>query len=112
MPDLRIKANKHFKLQLVYKDADGFVVDITGASARLMAGRGILSDVLLDVSATIDGPNGVMVFDFLPEMTQDIIPVNQTEETLLFDVDLTLVDGTVLPILDGRIILKKSIVRE
>lgn len=111
MSDLRIKANKDFSLKLVYKDMDGFVVDITGATARLMARRSLSSNALIDITAIIDGPAGEIVFPFKPEDTADIL-TTQEEEILQFDVDL-IHDGKTLPILqDGRIFLRKSAVRD
>lgn len=110
MSNLYIKAGKNYTLKLVYKDCDGFIVDITGASARIMMRRSMASDALVDVSANIDGPAGEIVFEFEPSDTANVLG-DSVEDKLLYDVSLTLNDGKEFIILEGVALIRQSITR-
>lgn len=109
MVTLTIKAGKHYTLKLVYKDADGVIIPLTGASAVLTARKSIYSAVAFSKAAVIDEPNGIMTFTLVPADTVNLL-TNTDREEYLFDVELTF-NSQQQVILDGEIVLKQPITR-
>jgi hypothetical protein len=111
MSDLEIKAGKDYALKLIYKDSDGIVIDITGASARMMVRRSMYATVDITKTATIDGPLGEIVFDFVPADTTSLLS-NINEENYVYDVELSLADTRKFIILTGELVIKQSVTRD
>lgn len=111
MSNLYLKANKDNYIELTYKDCDGFVIDITGASARMMMRRSMYSDPIIDVTASIIGNTGSIIFDLSPSDTAGILDA-YPEEKLIYDVELTLANGKKRVILEGVATLRESVTRD
>lgn len=111
MANLYIKAGKNYTLKLVYKDCDGFVVNITGASAKLVMRKSMYSDLLVSVDAMIDGPTGEIVFEVEPSHTLNILGDN-IEDKLLYEANLTLQNGKEICVLEGIALVRQSLDRD
>lgn len=110
MADITIKQGTDYPFVLIYKDATKTPIDITGASARIMVRKTLYSTAIIDLLATIDGPNGKMTFNFIPSHTDSLLN-NESEIRYIFDGILTLLDGTVVPLPEGKFIVKQRITR-
>ncbi len=111
MITFKVKAGKNSQIKLVYKDQYGYVIDITGATAVLVAREGFYTSVLVEVVGTIIGAEGQITFDFVPSDTADVL-VDKVEKRLLCDVELTLSTGEKLDLFDEvELLVKQSAVR-
>ena len=110
MVDFTIKAGQDKILKLVYKDSAGNFIDLTGASARMMARKGAYVAPVLDVAAIVVGVLGEITFAFVPADTETIL-TNTKSEKYLYDVELTKVSGEVLCILEGEVTITQPITR-
>ena len=100
MTQLAIKAGKNSTVKLVYRDADGIIIDLTGATARLVARQGFYTDVLLEKAAVIDGANGEIKFNFIPSDTANILENEQEKRILKCDVELTKANGDIVDLFE------------
>ncbi|AYA64323.1 hypothetical protein [Alteromonas sp. RKMC-009] len=103
--------DSHYQLRLVYTDADGTPVDITGATATMVLRNTIESAALVTTSATIDGPTGTIEFTIPPEDTSTLIDAKRPERKLLAGAMLYLPDDLSIPLFNTTVLAKKNIVR-
>jgi len=110
MSRLTITADNHYILKLVYKDGDGFPVDLSGASAKFVLRRSMYSPVLIERGAVISGPEGEIKIALVPADTADVLD-NVLEETFIYGVQLIQSDGIKTNIVDGEAVIQQNIVR-
>lgn len=110
MSRLTITADNHYILKLVYKDSDGFPVNLSGATAKFVLRRSMYSPVLITRDATINGASGEITVTVVPADTANILD-NVLEETFIYGVQLTQADGTKTNIVDGEAVIQQNIVR-
>jgi len=111
MTDITIVAGDDYILTLVYKDNAGVIIDITGASARMMVRKSYYTAPVITKAATIDGPLGEMVFDFDPADTNTLV-TSLGEQTFLYDVELTEASTDITTVLSGNFIVKQAVTRD
>lgn len=112
MTDITLKAGKGNKIQLTYKDSAGVPIDITGATARMMARNSMYSAVVVTKAATISAPaTGVILFDFVAADTNSILTTTK-EERFIYDIELTLSGEEPTIILSGTLILQQAVTRD
>ena len=111
MTNFTINEGKNKTLKLTYKDSAGNIINITGASARMMARKGAYGTPVFDVNAVITGAAGEITFLFVPVDTAGIL-TDTRQEVYDYDVELTLVSGEKFPILDGEVTIKQPITRD
>jgi hypothetical protein len=111
MNTFKVKAGKNSQIKLVYKDQFGHIIDITGATALLVAREGFYTSILVQVAGSIVGASGEITFDFVPADTANVL-VDKVEKRLLCDVELTLATGEKLDLFDEvELLVKQSAVR-
>ncbi len=110
--NISIKTGTTYELKFIYNDVDGIPINITGASARMQLRRSTHSPVSAEPSSVINGEAGEITFKFLPEDTTSILKNNAEAETFLFDVLLTLTNGDVILLADGKAEVKQVITRD
>lgn len=111
MARLNITADNHYTLKLVYKDAEGFPIDITGASAKFVLRRSMYSPIVVNRAADIVGNTGEISVTLVPADTASLLD-DVIEEQFVYGVELTLADGTRRVILNGEAILEQNIARD
>lgn len=96
-----------------WKDENGSAVVITGASAVFQMRRSVYDDYDLQLAGTIDGPNGKVTITATDVETAALLPVADQPGVLdfLWDLRLTLNDGTVKTIAGGTITVKEGITK-
>lgn len=110
MSNLSITADNHYILKLVYKDGDGFPIDLTGASAVFVLRRSMYSPVVIHKDAGINAEEGEIIFTILPEETADLLN-DDIEETFIYGVQLTQVNGLKTNIAGGKAVIVQNVVR-
>mgnify|MGYP000927884825 CR=1 FL=1 len=111
MTTFTVKAGKTNLIKLVYKDAAGNIIDLTGASARLVARQDYYKDPVLTKAAVITGATGEILFKLDPVDTATIL-TDKTEDDFVVDVELTVVGGDVFDLFtDARMVIKQSAAR-
>lgn len=111
MTDFTVKAGKHRKLVLIYKNIDKSIINITGSSARLMLRKSLFSPVVATVIATIDGPNGKITFPFVPADTANILEADREFEEFVYDVEFTNAANETDILLKGTCIVELPVTR-
>lgn len=111
MADFEIKEGNDYNITLRYKDSLGVIVDITGASARMMIRKGVYSPVLLTKAAIINGPAGTMLFSLTAAETASTVEANKELTAYKYDVEFTSSTGKIITLVDGEVIFKKPITR-
>ena len=110
MSNLSITADNHYILKLVYKDGDGFPVDLSGASALFVLRRSMYSPILIERAADIKGSTGEISLTLVPEDTSGILD-DVLEETFIYGVQLTQADGIKTMIVTGEAVINQNIIR-
>lgn len=110
MTDFTIKAGQNKTLKLTYKDSAGNIIDLTGASARMMARKGAYKTPVFTVDAVVVGAAGEITFLFVPADTNTIL-INTKDEGFFYDVELTLVGGEIICILEGKVTISQPMTR-
>lgn len=111
MATFTIYAEKDKSFPLVYKDANKVVIDVTGYTARLMVRKSPYGTALITKNATVDGPNGMFTFDFVPADTAGIL-TNEEFVKYIYDVEYTDAGGKKDILLSGDVIIKQPITRD
>jgi len=111
MARLNITADNHYTLKLVYKDADGFPIDLTGASAKFVLRRSMYSPIVVNQEAVITGTTGEIAITLPPAATATLLD-NVIEEQFVYGVELTQADDTRRVIVDGEAVVKQNITRD
>ena len=110
MTRLTITADNHYTLNMLYKDAEGYAINIDGATARFVMRRSMYSPTLIDRSAVITGDTGGIDIALTPDDTRDILD-NVVEEQFVFAVSLIQADETKTTIASGEVTLQQNIAR-
>lgn len=110
MSNLNITADNHYTLKLVYKDADGFPIDLSGASAVFVLRRSMYSEVLIQRDADIEGVIGEININLVPDDTANILE-DVNEETFIYGIQLTDANGIKRLIAQGKAVIQQNIVR-
>ena len=110
MTRLTITADNHYTLNMLYKDAEGYAINIDGATARFVMRRSMYSPTLIDRSAVITGNTGGIDIALTPDDTRDILD-NVVEEQFVFAVSLIQADETKTTIASGEVTLQQNIAR-
>jgi hypothetical protein len=96
----------------LYLKKSGNVLDLTGASARLVIRRSLFGPVLKGIDATVTGNEGKLVFPLVPADTDGWL-TEQKEEDYVFGISLTDAAGKVTaPVPQGEILLLKNAAKE
>ena len=99
-------------IELVLRDSEGTVLDITGSTGRLqLRERRTSSTIAIDKAATITGTEGRLVFDFTPEETTGLISDSLDAKKYAYDVELIGTDSTVTTILRGTLTVTGDVTR-
>jgi hypothetical protein len=110
--NISIKTGTTYELKFIYNDVDGVPIDITGASARMQLRRSAYSPVSVEPTPTLNGVAGEVIFKFSPEDTASVLKNNSEAETFLFDALLTLTNGDVILLAEGKAEVKQVITRD
>ena len=110
MTRLTITADNHYTLNMLYKDAEGYAINIDGAAARFVMRRSMYSPILIDRSAVITGETGGVDITLTPDDTRNILD-NVVEEQFVFAVSLIQSDETKTIIASGEVTLQQNIAR-
>ncbi len=105
-----IIANTTYSLVFEYKDQNGIVIDITGATGKLSLRKSALASDSIDTVGNVDGTDGKITFSILPAQTNGILERNK--ETYFIGANLTLVSGEVINLLQSDIQIQENIVRD
>lgn len=95
---------------IIWTDADGVPIDISGGTARTTLRTGLYDPSSLDLPAVIDGPAGKIEFFFTASMTNALIVGESAFTDYVYDVELTL-DGTITTIIFGEIRINQGVTR-
>lgn len=111
MTDFTMFAGDSKTLEVTVKDADGVVVDITGATIRWSLARSVNSTPALLQKAVgsgitiTDGPNGRF----------DVALANADTETLsdayYHEAEVILLDGTIATVVSGAVTIKRTLIK-
>lgn len=107
MASITVKEGKRYPIKLTYKDSNGFAIPLTGATARMVVKKSYFKPAIIDIAATIDEPNGIMVFEITAASTAGLLS-DKTEEAYLFDIDLTELGKEPRGISSGTFTIQKS----
>jgi len=110
MSNLNITADNHYTLKLVYKDVDGFPIDLSGATAVFVLRRSMYTDALINREAVINAAAGEIEINILPEDTADVLD-QVNEETFIYGIQLTTADGTKRLITQGNAVIQQNVAR-
>tara|TARA_B110000211_G_scaffold188415_2_gene214295 strand:+ start:252 stop:653 length:402 start_codon:yes stop_codon:yes gene_type:complete len=110
MTRLTITADNHYTLNMLYKDAEGYAINIDDATARFVMRRSMYSPILIDRAAVITGDEGAIDITLTPDDTQNILD-NVVEEQFVFAVSLIQSDETKTIIASGEVTLQQNIAR-
>ena len=110
MTRLTITADNHYTLNMLYKDAEGYAINIDDATARFVMRRSMYSPILIDRAAVITGDVGAIDITLTPDDTQNILD-NVVEEQFVFAVSLIQSDETKTIIASGEVTLQQNIAR-
>ena len=105
-----IIANTTYSLVFDYKDKNGIAIDITGATAKLSLRKTALDLVSIDAIGVVEGVEGKITFNILPEQTNGIL--ERSKETYFIGAILTLASGEVISLLQSEIQIQENIVRD
>lgn len=111
MSDITIVAGDDYNFKLVYKDAARVIIDLTGATARMMVRKSYYMTPKITKVATVDGPAGSVLFDFDPLDTEGLVTTG-SQVDFIFDVELTGSSGDITTIQDGKFIVKQAVTRD
>jgi len=111
MTDIAVTAGDDYELKLVYKDTDGFIIDITDAIARLMVRKSYYSPAIITVSAAISGFEGEMVFSFDKIATAALL-TNTSKECYIYDVEFIDTAGEKTTLVAGNITVTQAVTRD
>lgn len=98
-----------YTVDLQYTDSNDAPIDLTGATATLQIKKHMVSQALVDVSATITEAEGRIEFKITPTES-DALTLQRAEEEFLIGAVLTL-DGDVINLLQSTLLVKQNIVQ-
>jgi hypothetical protein len=104
----KIYTHTDYPLVLIYKDAQGAVINLAGASAEFMISRTVYSTPVITVAATINGPEGKITFGITPTDTALVLDDKDSEKFICGAV-LTL-DGARIPLFQTTVDIVRSLV--
>ena len=111
MTDIAVTAGDDYELKLVYKDTDGFIIDITDAIARLMVRKSYYSPAIVTLTAWIVGPEGKIEFSFDKTDTSALL-TNTSKECYIYDVGFIDKVGEKTTLLSGDFIVTQAVTRD
>ena len=99
-------------IELVVKDSNGVVVDLTGGSARMQVKvKSNDSTALLTKTATIDGVNGKITFALSDTDTSGLNSDNFGTKIYVYDVELTYPAGDIKTLIAGKFSVSADVTR-
>jgi hypothetical protein len=107
-----IEQGATFTLQLVWKDANGVAVDLTGYAARMQVRRGVeVPDTLLSLTSAgggivLGGAAGSIAISVPASVTQTLDP-----GSAVYDLEMESPSGFVTRLLQGRVIISPEVTR-
>jgi len=111
--DIRIDQGATFQKLILWKDADGNPVDLTGFTARMQIRRRVHSDEVLAEATT---ENGYIVFGDDQGTIEISIPASVTEgfdfKRGVYDLELESSGGIVTRLIQGCVYVSREVTRD
>lgn len=109
--NLEFTANDDEVLEMVMKDDQKNIIDLTGCAARLHIRGSLSGAILVSKTAVIDGVNGSVKFTFDAADTGALNPDPKPLVCYVYDIELTWAGGEVETPVYGNIIVKGDVTR-
>ena len=110
MNTINITAGEDYNFLLRYKDSCKNIIDLTGATARMMVRKNHYITPIITKVAIITEAAGEILFDFDPSDTNTLI-TSGTELKFIYDVELTEVGGIITILSAGSFIVTQAVTR-
>ena len=111
--DFTLEQGANHSFEILYKNSDGSIFDFTGYDAKLQARKSTsASDVLIELVSSTDlifnNSLGKITVNFLPSHT---IPLSNTNQKLVYDLEITNGVNNVIRIIQGSITISPEVTR-
>lgn len=112
MKPLNIIAGTFHKLRLVYTDKDQVPINVTTATARFIIRKSMRNPIVVDIAGDTSKGNGLIEIPIPGSATEDLLKDDVVTENFIFGVLLTLQDGSVVSLLQGKAVVTQNIAWE
>lgn len=105
--NLYVEAGATYERSLIYTNDDGSIVDLTDFTAELQVRETVSSATAkLTVTPSIDVPTATIAWEFTAAQTSTL-----TAASYVYAIELTRLDGFVIRLLEGTIVVSPEVVR-
>lgn len=107
--DINIFSGDTFELELSFLDKYKQQISLTGGSGRMMLRSTKLSPAVMDIAGVIDG--NTVTFSMDDTQTASLIG-DSLQQHYVYDVEITLVDGSITTVMAGQVTIDKDVTRD